>query len=372
MKHLISSAILLLALLLPATAAAYDFEVDGIYYNVTGTNTVEVTYKVIFKADYTGDVAIPAAVTYNDTTYSVTAIGERAFEQCSSMKSVTIPKTVKFIGECAFGDCDSLDGIIVENGNPVYDSRDNCNAIIKTSSNTLIVGCKSTVIPNTVTALGSSAFSGCKGLTTITIPNSVTSIGSSAFFDCKGLKDVYSYIANPSAVSMDSNVFYKNPRGSDYSGRTLHVPRGKVGLYQADDRWYPFFGQIVEIEPEPVLLGDVNGDGEVNITDVNVVTDIIMGATLDAETMERADVNKDGSINISDVNVIIDIILNPAESKSMSGLTWDCPAAHCGRPAMWVPPAPSSTVTTSPGVRPSPRRFITGKPTSGATAVKKR
>ena len=84
-------------------------------------------------------------------------------------------------------DCSSLTSVVVEEGNTKYDSRDNCNAIIETSTNTLIAGCKNTTIPSSVTSIGDYAFCGCNGLTSITIPNSVTSIGASAFFRCSGL-----------------------------------------------------------------------------------------------------------------------------------------------------------------------------------------
>ena len=72
----------------------------------------------------------------------------------------------------------------------VYDSRNNCNAIIETKSNTLIAGCASTIIPNSVTSIGKQAFWGCKSLTSITIPSSVTSIGDMAFCCCSSLTSI--------------------------------------------------------------------------------------------------------------------------------------------------------------------------------------
>ena len=121
---------------------------------------------------------------------SVTSIGSVAFYSCSGLKSVTIPNSVTSIGDYAFKGCSGLTSIVVEKGNTKYDSRNNCNAIIETASNTLIRGCKTTVIPNSVKTIGSYAFDGCIGLTSVTIPNSVTSIGSSAFYYCIGLKSV--------------------------------------------------------------------------------------------------------------------------------------------------------------------------------------
>ena len=112
------------------------------------------------------------------------------FKGCTSLSSLNIPKSVRWILNNIASGCDNLTSILVEEGNPVYNSRNNCNAIIETETNTLIAGCKNTVIPNTVTSIGSGAFVGCSGLTSITIQKTVTNIGSGAFAGCSGLTSI--------------------------------------------------------------------------------------------------------------------------------------------------------------------------------------
>ena len=177
---------------------AHDIAVanaDGvtIYYNFTNNQTeLEVTYQGSdsWYADYAGNVVIPESVTYEGNTYSVTSIGRNAFTECRGLTEVTIPNSVTSIGSYAFVNGNGLEKIAVESSNPNFDSREDCNAIIETNSNELIVGCKKTIIPNSVASIGSSAFYNCNGLTEVTIPNSVTSIGRSAFAFCNGLTEV--------------------------------------------------------------------------------------------------------------------------------------------------------------------------------------
>ena len=119
---------------------------------------------------------------------SVTSIGNLAFDGCSGLTNIVIPKSVTSIGIGVFARCEGLASIIVDEGNAFYDSRNNCNAIMETVTNTLLSGCKNTVIPQDCQAIEKCAFEGCSGLTgTLTIPNSVTRIGHGAFWGCSGL-----------------------------------------------------------------------------------------------------------------------------------------------------------------------------------------
>lgn len=113
-----------------------------------------------------------------------------AFSTCESLKTITIPKSVADIGQFPFSSCTSLTKIQVKNGNPIYDSRNKCNAIIHTATNTLVAGCKNTIIPNTVTSIGEYAFASIFHLNSIIIPEGVTSIGAYAFMHCSSLSFV--------------------------------------------------------------------------------------------------------------------------------------------------------------------------------------
>ena len=135
----------------------------------------------------------------------VTGIGNAAFVWCRGVESISIPKTVTSIGYMVFQLCDNLTTICIDSENPVYDSRNNCNAVIETETNTLISGCKNTVIPNTVTALGGDSFSGLFSLTQITIPDSVTTIGSYAFSHCIALESIE---IPDSVTEIGSSCFY--------------------------------------------------------------------------------------------------------------------------------------------------------------------
>ena len=240
--------LLFLLTLLPFLASADPVEIDGIYYNLDSkAKTAEVTEN---PNKYSGNIDIPKTVAYQEVSYNVTSIssyafwecsdltsvvipdriksigirafngcmgltsvtisnsvktiGYEAFRDCSVLTSVTIPNSVTSIGGGAFYGCSGLNSIKVESGNTKYDSREGCNAIIETESNTLIFGCKNTIIPSGVTSIANEAFAYCYGLTTVTIPNSLTSIGHGAFFHCGLLVSIT--IPN-SVTSIGSSAF---------------------------------------------------------------------------------------------------------------------------------------------------------------------
>lgn len=125
------------------------------------------------------------------------SIDDWAFENCTSLKSVVIPKGVKEIDHFAFLFCPNLTSIVVSEENPIYDSRENCNAIIHTSTNELVLGHHSSTIPNTVRRIGHAAFYACKDLKAIHIPDSVTDISNQVFGGCTNLTSIVVAKGNP-------------------------------------------------------------------------------------------------------------------------------------------------------------------------------
>lgn len=226
---------------------AYSFSTGGLNYQITdkAAKTVEIASCSQSSQE---KVVIPRQVVNKGVTYTVTGIGNEAFKFCS-VSNVTIPNTIKYIGEFAFLRCENLCSITipnsvksigrgafsgcnlkginipgsvtkisegafygnsllcaitVDNSNRTFDSRDNCNAIIETATNTLIKGCSSTIIPQSVLSIGDAAFSGCASITNLIIPKNVTSIGKNPFRDCQGLEKITVDKDNPNYDSRDN------------------------------------------------------------------------------------------------------------------------------------------------------------------------
>ncbi len=301
--------------------------------NVTLPSSLQaISYNTFSGCTSLTDITIPG---------SVTSISYYAFSDCAALTSVVLPASVTSISTRAFEGCSSLVTLQVDENNPVYDSRDNCNAIISSADNVLTLGCQNTVIPGSVTSIGECAFSGCTGLSEMTIPNSVTSIGDYAFFNCMGMTAVslpeslttigkYAFfycmgladITIPASVeTIGNNAFYccnglenvtclatTPPAVDEFTfvscyGATLHVPAGSLEDYAAADYWNRF----AAIQPiGGNVPGDLSGDGVLTVQDVTRLIDLVLSG---GEYSSVADVNGDGQVNIQDVTILIRMVL---------------------------------------------------------------
>lgn len=265
-----------------------------------------------------------------DIPNSVTSIGAAAFSN-TNLTSLFIPRSVTSIYSTSYSssanivsDCDLLKSIVVENGNPNYDSRGNCNAIIRKSSNTLISGCSNTVIPNSVKTIECMAFEELDSLKSITIPNSVEKIKSSAFSHCRNMTSVtigksvtfigeYAFSYNTQLTEV--NCLAMTPPQMEerscfwcYNTAILTVPAGSLAAYQTTNWWNEFSNIIPIYAP-----GDVDGDGRMSIDDLAQLIDILLRGESSAG---NADVNGDGSINIEDLSELIDMLLTANTNTS--------------------------------------------------------
>lgn len=294
---------LLLIAMIPIIGFAESVEIDGIKYNLIEKGKIA---EVI--GAYKANITIPSFINYNYVDYKVSSIGESAFigsgiesiiignevksigtlafagcrnlssvefgenvekigqvvfEHCINLKKVNLPKSVSSINGAIFIDCTNLESIVVESENKVFDSRDNCNAIIETEKNKLINGCKNTIIPSSVVSIGPDAFRDCDGLKSIEIPYNVELVENLAFYRCEklskvfirgnvkvikafafegctGLEDFYCYAKE--VPSVEKNIF----KDSYIEYSTLHVPSESVEKYK-NDLVFGKFGKIVAI-----------------------------------------------------------------------------------------------------------------------------
>ena len=219
-------AALVVCLTCALCADAYDFVSGGIYYNITNSSTkeVQVTYRDFDYNSYSGSVSIPSNVLYNSEMYTVTGLGDKAFQNSTGLTGIIIPGTVTSVGEYVFSGCSALEKVVIPSS-------------LKTVGWCMFSGCRSlteVTLPGTLTKIGYSAFSHCTSLTHITIPASVTEIGGQAFYSCGGLKAVT--CLNPTPPSIYSTSFYS----SEESRATLFVPRGSLSSYQSNSEWSEF------------------------------------------------------------------------------------------------------------------------------------
>ena len=229
---------------------AYDFESDGIRYNILSETdrTIQVTTKKDWnnRPEYSGSIVIPSKVIYQSKTYTVTGIEESAFYSCEGLTSITLPNSITTIGNWAFSLCENLTSLELPNsittiGDGVFNYCSSLKSLTLPNSITAIgyyafrscwflrsitlpnsltsivksafQNCNhltSITLPNSITSIGESAFEGCSSLTSITLPNSITSIGYYAFSACSNLENIFVADGNTMFSSIDGVLYDKD------------------------------------------------------------------------------------------------------------------------------------------------------------------
>lgn len=234
MKQIIQKTWMVITMLLMSLSSyAYDFEVDGIYYNVVSLQ--DMTCKVT-KGEYTGDIQIPSEVTYNGRKFTVTAIEKEAFYD-SSLTSISIPESVTSIGFWAFFSCDRLKHINIPN-------------TVTYLGDCAFKGCtslKDVIIGESVVSIGKYAFENCKSITSLVIPNSVKTIGEGAFDNCVSLEEIE---LSDQLTKLEPTLFY----GCE-SLKSITIP-GSVKDVKWIDKEESIFGHCESLKEIRFLYGD--------------------------------------------------------------------------------------------------------------------
>ena len=277
---------LTLALMASVSIQAHDFSVDGIYYNILDGNNVEVTFKGShvnqYVNEYINSINIPNEVTINNTTYTVTRVGDGAFYACRTLNSVTIPNSVTYIGDTAFYSCDDLTTVDIGNAvtrigdgaffrcsflssitipNSVTRIGDRafkyCYSMTSVNIGSSVTeigeeafdGCtilNSVTIPNSVINIGAMAFQGCTYMTSVVIGNNVANIGNEAFRWCYSLTSVKCHNTTPPILG--ENIFeWGSLEMGPYELDTLYVPAESLNLYKEAEQWN-LFNSILPIK----------------------------------------------------------------------------------------------------------------------------
>jgi hypothetical protein len=201
---------------------------------------------------------------------SLTSIGSAAFGDCFTLKTLYIPKNVTSIGYQALANLKGLLSIAVDPANTKYDSRNGCNAVIITASNTMLTGCQNTNLPEGVEVV--DGMFNQNRLQSFVIPSSVTSVVAQAFYNCSNLKTVVAKGDTPPALGNDA---FKGI----HADCVLWVPCGKTQAYRnagwgdGQDDSPAVFKEIKELPSKY----DVNEDGSVTIADVTKLVNVILG-----------------------------------------------------------------------------------------------
>ena len=278
---------------------------------------------------------------------NVTTLSPRIFEQCDKLRELHIPASVTSINDAIIRGADGIEQLTVDENNPVFDSRDNCNAIINTQDNKLVIGCNVTVIPNTVITIGLKAFremekmetmpipnsvttieeyafADCSNLSSVTIPESVTNIGDQAFWGCHNLTSVTVLNKEPIAFPAGLRVFSNHDA-------VLNVPDGSKAAYEGANEWKEF-GGIMEILPfedskvkELLLCADF-GDVGLGTWKTNVTYDNMSVTVGDYVLASDEFVNDENWNHTSGSWSIVDGTLNQSSSAESCISVFDLPA----------------------------------------------